>query len=145
MTMVDLEHCFLNLALDLEGLPDPLNPDAIDRLGNERLRALIKKSVLTDRTLRRARGEFFAVENASAEVLAAYSEGFVAAYRDIQARAQPCLHMIRERVYQKPYLVVGTRSYRRAMAGLDIESIRGRLEEDPDHVLAQVMAPRRRA
>lgn len=145
ITMVDLEHCFLNLALDLEGLPDPLDPRAIDRLGSERLRALVKKSVLTERTLRRARSEFFAVEHASREVLASYREGFLTAYRDIRERAEPCLQMIRERAYRPPYLVVGTRSYRRAMAELDIDSIRNRLEEDPEAVLAQVVAPRGRA
>ena len=142
VTMVDLEHCFLNLALDLEGLPDSLDPTEIDRLGEERVRALVKKSVLTDRTLRRARGEFFAVEDAPAAVLASYSEGFLTAYRDIRARAAPCLRMIRDRVYRKPYLVVGTRSYRRAMAALDIDSIRSRLDEDPEAVLARVLAPR---
>jgi putative hydrolase of the HAD superfamily len=143
VTMVDLEHCFLNLALDIAGLPDPLEPTAIDQLGDQRLRALVKKSVLTQRTLRRARGEFFAVEDAPAEILASYRKGFLTAYREIQARAEPCLRMIRERVYEEPYLVVGTRSYRRAMAALDVDSIRDRLDEDPEAVLAQVIAPRR--
>jgi len=142
MTMVDLEHCFFNLAIDVEGLPDPATPAAIDNLGTDALRRLTKKRVLTERTLPRARGEFFDVRTAPAETVRAYGEGFLAAYGEIGRRAESICAVIRARIAERPYLVIGTRGYRRAMAEVDLADIATRLDADPQPVLTQLLASR---
>ena len=142
MTMVDLEHCFLNLALEVANLPDPLNPGAIDALGPAALQSLTKKRVLTPRTLPRTRGEFFDVRAVPAEVSRACEDGFLESYREIKSRGDAICDLIGRRLYERPYLVIGTRGYRRAMARIDLDDIRERIAADPGPVLVQVMATR---
>ncbi|HVN77214.1 MAG TPA: HAD family hydrolase [Thermoanaerobaculaceae bacterium] len=142
ITMVDLEHCFFNLAIDVASLPDPTTPEAIDGLGAETLRRLTKKRVLTEKTLPRARGEFFDVRTAASEAIRAYGEGFLAAYGELGRRAEAICAAIRGRLAQRPYLVIGTRGYRRVMAEFDVADIAGRLSADPRPILDQLLAHR---
>ena len=141
MTMIDLEHCFLDLALDASELDDPFSPHAIDRLDSERLRASAPRRVLTDRTLRRARSAYFPLKGTPAEVVESYRQGVVDEYVRFKAQADDTCEVIRSRVYTEPYLVVGTRGYRRAMAGLDITGIRQRLDDDPARVADVLCMP----
>ncbi len=142
ITMVDLEHCFFNLAIDVAGLPDPSTPGAIDALGAPALERLTKKRVLTEKTLPRARNEFFDVRTAPPEVTRAYGEGFLAAYRELGRRAEEICALIAARIAERPYLVIGTRGYRRAMAEFDLADIRARLAADPGPVLERLLATR---
>jgi putative hydrolase of the HAD superfamily len=142
ITMVDLEHCFFNLAIDVANLPDPTDPGAIDALGPAALLGLVKKRVLTDRTLPRARGEFFDARSAPPEVVRAYGEGFTAAYRTLARRADALCDLVRSRIARAPVLIIGTRAYRRAMASVDVEDIRSRLDADPAPVLDQLLVRR---
>ncbi len=142
VTMVDLEHCFFNLAIEVASLPDPVDPAAIDALGPSVLRGLVKKRVLTDRTLPRARSEFFDARTAPPEVVRAYGEGFIAAYRTLAASAGAVCDLIRSRIARRPPLIIGTRAYRRAMASIDIEDIRSRLDADPGPVLDRLLGKR---
>ena len=142
LTMVDLEHCFFNLAIDVTSLPDPTAPEALDSLEPTTLRSLTKKRVLTERTLPRARSEFFDVRTARPEVIRAYGEGFIAAYRELKRRADSICGLIGRRIDQRPPLVIGTRAYRRAMAHFDLEDIEGRLTADPGPILEQLLATR---
>lgn len=142
VTMVDLEHCFFNLAIDVANLPDPTDPRAIDAMGPAALGGLVKKRVLTDRTLPRARGEFFDARTASPEVVQAYGEGFTAAYRALAGQANAVCDLIANRIARRPTLIIGTRAYRRAMARIDVEDIRSRLEADPAPVLERLLGRR---
>jgi len=135
INVIDLEHCFLNQALDVSQLPDPFDPKAIDGLGESALQNLVRRQVLTDKTMRRGRGEFFDTKTAPAEFVDAYRRGFLETYRQFQDLGDDLTDFIADRVYTSPPLVVGTRRYRRAMAGIDLQDIRKRLGEDPREVV----------
>ncbi len=142
LTTIDLEHILLNLAIDVEQLPHSLDPHAIDALPRERLLALVKRRVLSPRTLPRARGEFFDSRAVGEQIRAAFSHGFLAQYEVVQSEKKAILEVVREGAYAPPYLQVGTRSYRRAMASIDVDDLSHRLHEDPRGVLAQLLAAR---
>lgn len=139
MTMVDLELCLLNLAIDVDLLPDPSRPEAIDVLGREKLLGLVKRRVLTDRTLPRARNEFFDLRNVGRDVVDGFGEGFLATYDDLKSRAHELCAALEARLYQEPFLLIGTSSYRRSMARIDVEDIRGRILEEPQRVLEKLL------
>lgn len=139
VTMIDLEHCFLNRAIDVKQLPDPTDPSAIDGVGVEKLKRMTRRYVLSDRALRRARGEFLDTRTAAPEIVEAYRIGWMHAYRDLSRKAERLVRMIETRVYEDPPLIVGTSRYRRAMAEVDVQDIRDRLGEDPADVLERVL------
>lgn len=136
ITMTDLEHCFLNLALDVSGLCDPLRPESIDRLSSTELSARVSRRVLTPRTMKRARRAFFATEVLPDVLEQAFEDGWVAAYREVRGMAELAIGLLEERIRREPFLVVGTHAYRRAMARVDLEEVRRRLAEDAEAVYA---------
>ncbi len=142
ITTFDLEHLLLNLAVEVAQLPDPLDPHAIDALPRQHLSSLVKRRVLSPRTLPRARGEFFDVRQAPQEVTRAFGRGFLDQYELLKSGRRQLLELVREQVYTPPYLIAGTRAYRRALAAMDLEDLEGRLAEDPVDVLALLLAPR---
>lgn len=131
VTMVDLEHCFFNLAIDPSGLDDPFDPDCLDAEPDLH----VAKQVLTDRAMRRARRSFVQEESVTAETYQALKDGFTGFLREMRARKDDIVGFIDERIHRKPYLVLGTHSYRRAMASVDAREIADRLTQDPDHVV----------
>jgi len=136
VTMIDLEHCFFNLAIHLSDLPETTSPQAVDRLGESTLRDRVKKSVLTPRTLPRTVRAFFDREARSRrELYAAYCDGFLDTYGRLASDVDAICDRLRDRIYREPYLVIGTRAYRRVMAGIDLQDIRSRLVEDPRPLL----------
>ncbi|MFV2071601.1 MAG: HAD family hydrolase [Thermoanaerobaculales bacterium] len=139
INVIDLEHCFLNRALDVSRLPEPFDPKAIDALGETAVESLVRRQVLTDKTLRRGRGEFFDTETAPVEFVSAYRRGFVETFERFQDLGEELTSFVADRVYTSPPLVVGTRRYRRAMAGIDLQDIRTRLSEDPHEVVDRVL------
>jgi hypothetical protein len=96
---------------------------------------------LTDRTLRRARAAYFPLDGTPDEVVEAYRQGVLDQYDRFVARADDICDALRARVYTEPYLVIGTRGYRRAMAGLDLDGIRDRLADDPQRVADVLCMP----
>lgn len=137
ITMIDLEYCFFNLAFDVSGLADPLRPEALDRLPETERMQRLQRRVLTERTTRRARRSFFETEGYESELARVFREGWRAAYRRVQAEADMVCGLIEERIYREPFLIIGTRAHRRAMARVDLEDIRRRMGEDPDAALAR--------
>jgi HAD superfamily hydrolase (TIGR01549 family) len=136
ITMTDLEHCFLNLALDVSGIADPLRPESLDRLSDSELSARIVRRVLTPRTMKRARRAFLGTDDPPAALRQAFRDGWMSAYRTIQQRAEEACQMLEERIRREPFLVIGMQAHRRAMARVDLEDIRGRLREDAGVVYA---------
>lgn len=142
LTTFDLEHLLLNLAVEVEALPQPLNPHAIDALPREQLVRRIKRRVLTPRTLPRARGEFFDVRSAPGATIAAFTQGLSDQREEVRRQRREILTLLHQEVYTPPFLIAGTRSYRRAPAAIDLEDLTTRLAEDPHQVLALLLAPR---
>ncbi len=134
ITMTDLEHCFLNMALDVSGIPDPLRPECLDRLSKAELSGRVARRVLTPRTMKRARRAFFGKDDLPNQLERAFKDGWMLAFREVQGKAERACGMLAERIRREPYLVIGTQAYRRAMARVDLEDIRGRLDQDAETV-----------
>lgn len=139
--MIDLEHCFFNLALDVSGVSDPLRPEAFDRLSDAELAGRVQRRVLTPRTMRRARRAFFHTDDLTDELEQAFKDGWMDAYREVQAQAERAYGLLEERIGREPFLIIGTQAYRRAMARVDLEEIRLRLGEDAEAVYGASFLP----
>lgn len=135
VTLVDLEHCFFNLAIDTEGLERPERPETFDRMPKDELARRIRKKVLSRRATSRARRSFFADTQRDSPLDVAFEEGFVAYYAQQAARATALADAFLERIHAEPPLVIGTHGYRRAMAEVDLEDILERLALDPEAAL----------
>lgn len=132
VTLVDLEHCFFNLAIDTDGLADPFRPETFDGMAPEELRARRKKEVLTRRATSRARRSFFADTPKGSEVDRAFRDGFLDFYRRQRARSDDLCQLLWQRIHEEPPLVIGTHGYRRALANVDVEDVRERIRRDPE-------------
>ena len=134
LTMIDLEHCFFDLALDVSGLSDPMRPGTLDGLGRDELEARVQRRVLTPRTMKRARRAFFGADPLEPALERAFRDGWMAAYREVQGRSDLACGLLEERARREPFLVIGTQAYRRAMARIDVEETRRRLSADAEAV-----------
>jgi HAD superfamily hydrolase (TIGR01509 family) len=135
VTLVDLEHCFFNLAIETEGLERAERPETFDRMPKDELARRVKKEVLSPRATRRARRAFFGDTPRGSPMDAAYREGWISFYAAQRARAEELIGVLLARVHAEPPLVIGTHGYRRAMAEVDVEDIRSRLALDPEAAL----------
>jgi HAD superfamily hydrolase (TIGR01509 family) len=135
VTLVDLEHCFFNLAIDTEGLAEPLRPETFDRMAPDELRSRRKKQVLTQRATGRARRSFFGDTPKGSEIDRAFHEGFYDYHRRQKERTDHLCDLLWRRVHEEPPLVIGTHGYRRALATVDVEDIRTRLVREPEELL----------
>ena len=86
VTMIDLEHCFFNLALEVDGLEDPLRPATFDRLTREEIERRLRRRVLSERTTRRAMRTFVELDRLDSDVGLAFKAGWIAAYEAMRAR-----------------------------------------------------------
>src|SRR6185295_17909523 len=104
------------------------------RLGAGELKERLKRSVLTPRTMKRARRAFFGTDDLAPELERAFRAGWMATYRRLQGQAERALGLLDARIHRPPYLIIGTQAYRRAMAQVDLDEIRRRLGENADDV-----------
>ena len=132
VTLVDLEHCFFNLAIDTEGLAEPLRPETFDAMAPGELRRRRKKEVLSRRATSRARRSFFGDTPKGAEIDRAFREGFLDSYARQRGQADDLCQILWRRIHEEPPLVIGTHGYRRALANVDVEDVRERLRRDPE-------------
>lgn len=130
VTLVDLEHCFFNLAIDIAGLAAPERPETFDLMPADELAARTRKKVLSSRATSRARRSFFADTPKGSPVDEAFHQGFLDSYRRQQAHADDLAGTLLARVRNEPPLVIGTHAYRRALAEVDVADIRARLAMD---------------
>jgi putative hydrolase of the HAD superfamily len=143
--MLDLEHCLFNLAIDVDGLEDPLRPDTFDRLSAAEVASRTRHRVLSERAIRRAMGTFLQLDSLESPTARAFSRGWCRFFHDLQSRKEDICGRIEERAYTEPFLIVGTRAYRRAFARLDVEDIRMRIGQDPEELFPRLAAVRRGA
>lgn len=133
LTMVDLEHCFFNLAIDVSDLERPLDPAYL----NAQKDLPVAKKVLTDRAMRRARRSFVHEESISDEVYTSYKNGFRDCFRMMHAKRTDIVSFLEARIARAPHPIIGTHSYRRALASVDVDEIGDRLTHDPDQVMSR--------
>lgn len=132
LTLVDYEHCLLNLAIDLEGIADPLDRDALERLGRRELDRRVARRVLADAHMRRAYRAFLGAHAKDETLARAFRSGWLEAHGAAQERRSELIGRLEARLRQDPPLVVGTHAYRRAFLRLDLEDLVARLDEDPE-------------
>ncbi|MEO6325189.1 MAG: HAD family hydrolase, partial [Thermoanaerobaculia bacterium] len=135
LSVVDMEHCLFNLAIDTEGLADPFRPETFDSMGESELSERVKKRVLSQKTSSRARRSFLGEASRDSEVGRAYSSGFQEFAALQRERADALCDLISRRIHRDPPLVIGTQAHRRAMAEVDLLDIRSRLEMEPEAAL----------
>ncbi len=131
VTVVDLEHCFFNLAIDTTDLATPERPETFDPYaGRSNWPTRTKKRVLSARATSRARRSFFGDTAKGSAVDEAFHAGFLDFYRRQQAQADAIADALLARIRRDPPLVIGTHGYRRALAEVDVADIRTRLAMD---------------
>lgn len=135
ITIVDMEHCLFNLAIDTAGLAEPFRPETFARMPEAERAARVKKRVLSQKTSRRARKAFLGDAPRASEIGQAYDAGFLQFYERQRQQAAVLDGLIAERIHRGPPLVIGTHSYRRAMSDIDLEDIRARLALRPEEAL----------
>ncbi len=135
LVMVDYEHCLFNVALDVSGIDDPLDPRVLDALEPEEFDRRIKKKVLSPAAMRRTYKAFFRDRGAEPELREAFREGWVELHERAQGRRPQLEELFEERIFREPYLVIGTSSYRRAFASIDAADVLERVDLDPVEAL----------
>jgi HAD superfamily hydrolase (TIGR01509 family) len=131
LTMVDYEHCLLNLAIDLEGIPDPLDRDAFEALGRVEIERRVARRVLADAHMQRAYRAFLGPFARDAALADAFRAGWSEVHGRAQERRGAIVDRLEARLAADPPLVVGTHAYRRAFLRLDLEDLLARLDEEP--------------
>ena len=132
LTMVDYEHCLLNLAIDLDGVADPLDRDAFEALGRAEIERRVARRVLADAHMRRAYRAFLGPFARDAALAQAFRAGWLAVHRRARERRATIVALLEARLAADPPLVVGTHAYRRAFLRLDLEDLLARLDEEPE-------------
>ncbi len=145
ITMIDLEHSFFSFALDMTGLADPYRPHTIDALSKAELSRRIRRRVLTERTTRRAMRSFLELDRLGSEIGLAFKSGWVETFAQARANSASLCGQLEERIYQEPYLIIGTRFHRRAMARADVEDIESRMRLDAEAIFPNLVALKRPA
>lgn len=140
LALIDFEHCFLNLAIPPERLPEVQDPHALQPISLAQAQALAARQVITPKTILRARAEFFSFRQAAPSVKEGLAEGFAQCWQAMALRRQELLQKIEQRLWQEPYLPVGTWRFRRALAPFDLEEMATRLSQSLDQVLAFFLA-----
>lgn len=135
VTIVDMEHCLFNLAIDTAGLAEPYRKETFDRMPEAERAARIKKRVLSRKTSSRARKAFLGDAPRASDIGRAYDAGFLEFYARQRLQTRALEDLIADRIRREPPLVIGTHSYRRAMAEIDLEDIRARLALPPEEAL----------
>lgn len=132
LTLVDYEHCLLNLAIDLEGIADPLDRDAFEALGRSEIERRVARRVLADAHMRRAYRAFLGPHAKDADLADAFRAGWREVHGRAQQRRDAIVELLEARLAADPPLVVGTHAYRRAFLRLDLEDLLARLDEAPE-------------
>ncbi|MFN7940046.1 MAG: HAD family hydrolase [Thermoanaerobaculia bacterium] len=132
LLMLDYEHCLLNLAIDLEGLADALDPAVFAALPAVELERRVARKVLADAHMRRAYRAFFGPHAKDPRLAQAFRDGWRDAHGQVRSRRDEVAARLRARAAASPPLVVGTHAYRRAFLPLDVADLLARVDEDPD-------------
>jgi hypothetical protein len=129
VSVIDLEHCFFDRALDLRDCRDPFSPLFVDGLGDSVVERT-KHRVLSPLATRRARRCFLPVEDMTDHRVQRFRKGWLKVYDEARQKIGSIEKFLMDRVYRTPPLIIGTQSYRRAMARLDVRDILHRMNED---------------
>lgn len=137
VTVMDLEHCLFDRALDLKDCQDTFSPYTIDSLDNT-IEKRTKHRVLSAASIRRARRSFLPIDDKSHILAKLFKKGWLKTFEVAHEKVMDIELYLSKRIYQTPYLIIGTQSYRRAMASIDIKDILGRINENGDEAFEKL-------
>lgn len=129
--LIDFEHCLFNFAINNSEIGDPFDPHAFDALPREYLERKIKKKVFTEKTIGRAIRRFLDPDKAHPEVHESLKKGFIDFYGKLKSNGDSIYSFIEERTYREPSIITGTKNYRRAFSGIDLNVLKERLGQNP--------------
>jgi putative hydrolase of the HAD superfamily len=127
LTCIDLEHCLFDRILNLSKTEMDVNdPKAIDALGIQ-TPLFTRSRVLSSGAVRRARRCFMKNEDRNSEEIQLFLKGWGRTFSLASERKQAISDIIRKRM-DAGQLIVGTRSHRRAFAGIDLHDLLERID-----------------
>lgn len=126
VSVIDLEHCFFDRAIDLQHFPGRFSPHEIDKLGDS-VEEKTKHRVVSPAGIRRTRRSYLPIDDMSDPRVQRLRKGWLGMYENAKLLADKIEYLLMERVYQTPPLIIGTQSYRRAMAAVDVRDILQRI------------------
>ena len=124
------------MALDLTDLDNALLPSTFDSLPKDECISRIKKNVLGIKTIRRVIKGF--IPKFTDTNVYELERGWIAGYDKIKSNLPAIEPALREAIKQPPFPIIGTHSYRRALANIDIDDIVKRAQEKPKKVLGDI-------
>lgn len=142
LTLIDFEHCFLNLALPPELVAESEASGKLAQVTLAQARTLAQRQVITPKTIVRARNEFFSWREAPASIREALAEGFSWCWEHMQARAPELVARVRQALGHEPPLRVGTWRFRRRLVPFDVDEMEARLQQPLSQVLPMFTAER---
>ncbi|AMB86694.1 hypothetical protein AWM79_15845 [Pseudomonas agarici] len=138
LRVIDFEHCFFSLALDVTHLKDPDNPETFNTMSAEDITLRTKRKVLSIEHCRRVLKEF--IPQVNDMEFSEFRKGWFALYSDVRKQLGTIESMLRTSIKVKPYPIIGTHSYRRAMSSIDVDAILSRVSENED-IVCQGLRP----
>lgn len=132
LKIIDFEHCFFSVALDLHGIERPDIPSTFDNMPAEEISRRTKHQVLSPKHCRRVLKGFLA--QVDEDEFSVFSQGWLAMYNKVNSELEVIEKAMRMSIATQPYPIVGTSSYRRAMASFDIDAVLRRANENANAV-----------
>ncbi len=127
LTCIDLEHCLFDRILTLSRDEMDVNdPKAIDALGIQ-TPLFTRSRVLSSGAVRRARRCFMKNEDRGSEEIQRFLKGWEKTFSLAAENKQVIADIVRKRM-DAGQLIVGTRSHRRAFAGIDLHDLLERID-----------------
>ncbi|MBS0359032.1 MAG: HAD family hydrolase [Proteobacteria bacterium] len=131
MQLIDFEHCFFNVALDLTGLNDVNNPLTFNAMCTEEISARRRHTVLSPKHIKRAVISFFGSLPSTEKILSAYKSGCLDTFSKVRAIQENIKDLFHKQIlFDSSPMMIGTHAYRRAMANIDIEEMMVRINQD---------------
>jgi putative hydrolase of the HAD superfamily len=129
VSVIDLEHCFFDRAMDLQQFPGRFSPQEIDKLGDS-VEERTKHRVVSPAGIRRTRRSYLPIDDMSNPRVQRLRKGWLSMYENAKSLNDKIEYLLMDRIYQDPPLIIGTQSYRRAMAAVDVRDILHRVSLD---------------
>ena len=126
LNIIDLEHCFFDRAIVTESISNRFNPHEIEKFATT-IDEITKTRALSVRAIRRTRKEFLKINDQVDELAVEFERGWFSTLDTALSKSKAIEATLKERVHEKPYIVIGTNSYRRAMCGIDVNDIMHRI------------------
>lgn len=136
INVFDLEHAFFDRVLSSDLILKRLTPKEINAGFAQGLIKTKTNTAVVGGTSR-TRKAFINIEDYNNSIVKEFKRGWVDYFEGLENFKSDLLYQLNENIYQPPYLQVGTRAYRRVLAGIDLEDFERRMNLDPEQSFYQ--------